>query len=71
MFLTGQEEIEETMQLLTEKMKGFDANLLLRNGEQDDQDKDQVQKIDYEVKKPFIICPLYANLPPQEQMKAF
>lgn len=70
-FLTGQEEIEELEQILKDKLRQIHASLLESS---DNHDKDQVVKIDQNTdgqSDPFVICPLYANLPQHEQMRAF
>lgn len=69
-FLTGQEEIEEMQQILKEKLKQIDVHNAKKVGEED-----QVMKISESEAKEnsghFVICPLFANLPPHQQMQAF
>jgi HrpA-like RNA helicase len=54
---------------LNEKLKSIEQHLILHTDAPVNNDK--VEAIDQEIKLPFVICPLFANLPPQEQMKAF
>ncbi len=75
--MTGQEEIEEAQIILTEKLKRIQneklSKLLEICNNKMSEAGDMIIKIEEEYinRESFIICPLFANLPPDEQMKAF
>jgi len=64
-FLTGQEEIEETQAMLDERLKAMSDQLV---------ESDKVVELNGtpdQKAAPYLICPLFANMPPSEQAKAF